>query len=125
MMRPSCGKRFSAMSSFAIIFKRLVIASFRRRGRGHHRGELTVNAEPHAHLEFVRLDMNIAGSALHGIRQDQVDEFDDRSFFRGLFQGRESISDSSLSASSSSLSSSTRSFIKFAEVPRGSMAEPP
>jgi len=28
MMRPSCGSRFSAMSSFAMIFRRLVIASF-------------------------------------------------------------------------------------------------
>jgi len=28
MMRPSCGSRFSLMSSFAMIFTRLVIASF-------------------------------------------------------------------------------------------------
>ncbi len=54
--------------------------------RGHHRGELSVNAEPHAHFELVRLDVDIAGSALHGIRQDQVDELDDGCFFRRLLQ---------------------------------------
>src|SRR6266849_5369204 len=32
MMRPSCGKRFSAMSSLAMIFTRLVMASFKRSG---------------------------------------------------------------------------------------------
>ena len=37
MMRPSWGKRFSAMSSLAMIFTRLVMASFRRMG-----GDMTV-----------------------------------------------------------------------------------
>src|SRR6266404_6095899 len=55
-------------------------------GRGHHGGELSVNAEAHAHFEFVRLNVNIARATLHGIRQDQVDQLDDRSLFRGLFK---------------------------------------
>jgi len=45
-IRPYCGKRFSAMSSLAIIFKRLVNPRPSGEGRSHHRGKLSVNAEP-------------------------------------------------------------------------------
>ena len=41
MMRPSCGSRFSAMSSLAMIFRRLVMASFNRSG-----GLITVCSRP-------------------------------------------------------------------------------
>src|SRR6266576_6777108 len=38
--------------------------------RGHHRGKLSVNAEPHTHFELIRLDVDIAGSALDRVSQD-------------------------------------------------------
>src|SRR6266478_1850496 len=57
-------------------------------GWGHDRGELAVNAEPHAHLQFVGLDVNIARSALDGVRQDQVDQLDDGSFLSRFLQRR-------------------------------------
>ena len=57
--------------------------------RGHHRGELPVNAESHTHFELIRLDVDITSSALNRVRQDQVDEFDDWSFFGRLFQSGE------------------------------------
>src|SRR5882724_1998345 len=55
-------------------------------GRSHYRGKLPVNAEPYAHLKLIRLDMDIAGSTLDRVRQDQVHKLDDGSFFRRFFQ---------------------------------------
>ena len=78
MMRPSCGSRFSLMSSLDMILMRLVIASRILIGRVHHRVQHAVDAVPDAILFFVRLDVNVARAALDRICQNQVHQFDDR-----------------------------------------------
>ena len=45
-----------------------------------------VDAEPHAEFLLVRLDVNVAGAALDGVRQDQVYELDDGRFVGRLLQ---------------------------------------
>ncbi len=61
---------------------------FQFQRRIHHGLQLAVNAEPHAHFRFIRLDVNIARAALDRIRQDQIDKLDDRRFVGRLFQRR-------------------------------------
>ena len=63
---------------------RLVIASFSFKRRRHHVLQNSVDPEPHAIFLLVRLDVNVARAAFHRVRQDQVDELDDRRFFGGL-----------------------------------------
>ncbi len=55
-------------------------------GRVHHRLQDTINTEPHTHFVLVRFNVNIASAAFHRIGKDQVDQLDDRRFFRRLFQ---------------------------------------
>ena len=69
MMRPSCGRRFSLMSSFAMIFTREVMASFNLSGGDMMRLQHAVNTEAHAEFFFVRLHVNVAGPALHRVGQ--------------------------------------------------------
>ncbi len=86
MMRPSCGSRFSLMSSLAMILMRLVMASRSFIGGDHHRLQDSVNPEAHAHFFFVRLDVNVAGAPLDGVGQDQVHQLDDGRFLGRAFQ---------------------------------------
>ena len=58
-------------------------------GRRHHVLQNAVNAEAHAIFLFVRLDVDIAGAALHGVGEDQVAELDDGGFFGGLLEARQ------------------------------------
>ena len=80
LMRPSCGSRFSAMSSRAMIFTRETIASRILERRRHHRLQHAVDAEPDPHLLFVRLDVDVARALLNRRQHQRVDEPDDRRF---------------------------------------------
>ena len=66
LMRPSCGRRFSAMSSRAMILMRDTSGSRILERRRHHRLQHAVDAEPDAQLLFVRLDVDVAGAPLDG-----------------------------------------------------------
>ena len=110
MMRPSCGSRFSLMSSLAMIFTRLVIASFNFMRRRHHVLQNAVHAEAHAIFLFVRLHVNVARAALYRVREDQVHQLDDRSFLGGFLQSRQ-VHLGFFRRSSSDASSPARSFI--------------
>src|SRR5208283_2104241 len=59
---------------------------FQLQGRIHDRLQNAVNAEAHAEFSLVRLHVDVAGPALHGIGQHQVHELDDGSFIRSLFE---------------------------------------
>ena len=86
MMRPSCGRRFSLMSSFAMILRREVIASFSLSGGFMIDCKNAVNTEADAEFFFVRLHVNVAGSALHGVGEHEVHELDDGSFVGRSFE---------------------------------------
>ena len=107
LMRPSCGSRFSAMSSFAMILMRLVIASLQLQRRVHHLVEDAVDAVADPVLLLVGLDVDVGGAALDGVGEDDVDQLDDRR-----------LSDSSSSAARSSSSSSSRTSRSRAATPR-------
>ncbi len=62
---------------------------FQFQGRRHHVLQNSVNAEADPVFFLVRLDVNIAGPALHGIGQNQVHKFDDGRFVGGLFELRQ------------------------------------
>ena len=62
------------------------MASFNLHRRDHDRLQHAVNTETDAQFFFVRLDVNVAGAALHRIRQNQVHQLDDRRFFGGFLQ---------------------------------------
>ncbi len=80
LMRPSCGRRFSAMSSFAMILMREVMASRYFMGGRHDVVEDAVDAVPNPELLFVRLDVNVARALLNGRHQHDVHELDDWCF---------------------------------------------
>jgi len=62
---------------------------FQLQRRVHHRLQNAIDAEPHAQLLLVRLDVNVAGAALDRIGQDQVHQLDDRRFLgRPLQRGQ-------------------------------------
>ncbi len=56
--------------------------------RRHHRLQLAVNTEPHAHFHLVRLNVNIARASFHRVRQNQVYQLDDGRLFGGLLERR-------------------------------------
>ena len=77
--RPSCGTRFSAMSSSAITLMREMIALCEPLGdRPHGRLQHAVDAVLHAHRVVLRLDVDVAGAALDGREDRRVDQPDDR-----------------------------------------------
>src|SRR5215472_11433392 len=57
-------------------------------GRRHDGLQLSVDSETHTQFRLVGLNVNVARAALDGIRQNQVDELDDRSFFGSFFERR-------------------------------------
>src|SRR5262249_34518086 len=83
LIRPSCGSRFSEMSSLAMIFKREIS---RARGRRHDVVKDPVDAEADAELLLVRLDVDVRGARLQRLDEDQVGELDDRGGLGGLGQ---------------------------------------
>ena len=54
--------------------------------RIHDQLQNAVNTEAHAEFFFVRLHVNVAGAALHGVGEHQVHELDDGSFVGRLLQ---------------------------------------
>ncbi len=57
--------------------------------RSHHVLQNAVDAEPDAVFLLVRLHVDVAGAALHGVGQDQVAELDDGSFLGRSFERRQ------------------------------------
>jgi len=76
-MRPSCGRRFSAMSSSAMIFRREISAACSARFGLHHLAQRAVDAEAHAGVALVGLDVDVAGAVACGLRQQRVEHADD------------------------------------------------
>ena len=62
---------------------------FQLQRRRHDHLQNAVNAEPDAKFLLVRLQVNVARTALHGVGHDQVHELDDRSFLGGALEFRE------------------------------------
>ena len=80
LMRPSCGRRFSAMSSFAMILMRDDDRVAELHRRAHDVVEDAVDAVADAQLLLVRLDVDVARALLDRRHQHDVDEPDDRRF---------------------------------------------
>ena len=77
-MRPSCGLRRSAMSSFASTFRRVVTPARHPLGDPLHLVEHAVDAEPHDERVLLRLEVDVAGPVLGRLEDDRVDEPDER-----------------------------------------------
>ena len=80
-MRPSCGSRFSAMSSFDMILMRDDDRVAELHRRAHDVVEDPVDAVADAQLLLVRLDVDVARALLDRRHQHDVHEPDDRRFF--------------------------------------------
>ena len=74
------------MSRSAMILIRELIASRRLTGGGHRGLEHSVDTEAQAKLLLVRFQVDVAGTPLHGVEQDEVDQSDDRSLARLLLE---------------------------------------
>ena len=98
-IRPSCGLRRSAMSSFASTLSRVVTAEASRFGQPLHLVEDPV--DPHANDERVgqRVEVEVAGAVLGGLEDDRVDEPDERRVGDAVL-GLEVLAASSVSDSS-------------------------
>ena len=86
LMRPSCGSRFSAMSSLLRILKREMSAELHPLGQLLHHLEDAVDAEADRDVAFHRLDVDVAAALLDGEPEDRVHQPDDRRVFRGAHQ---------------------------------------
>src|SRR3954462_4675221 len=86
LILPSCGRRRSAMSSSALILRRLVKAAFSFMRGLHRLEEHAVHAVADAEVLLVRLDVDVGGALLDGVGEDQVHELDDRSVGGRLLQ---------------------------------------
>jgi hypothetical protein len=77
VMRPSCGRRFSAMLSDAMIFTRAMIGAMNcLLARGDV--ELAVDAVAHHDVALLGLDVDVARALAHRLREEAVDPGDDR-----------------------------------------------
>ena len=82
--RPSCGTRFSAMSSSAITLMREMIALCEALGdRPAGRLQHAVDAVLDHHRVVLRLDVDVAGTTLDGGEDHRVDQPDDRAVVAG------------------------------------------
>ena len=77
-MRPSCGFRRSAMSSFASTFRRVVTPGAIRFGIRCTSCEHAVDAEADDERVLLRLEVDVGGAVLGGLEDDRVDEADER-----------------------------------------------
>ena len=77
-MRPSCGLRRSAMSSFASTFRRVVTPGASRFGIRCISCSTPSIAEADDQRVLLRLEMDVAGAVLGGLEDDRVDEPDER-----------------------------------------------
>ena len=85
-MRPSCGKRRSAILSWARIFKREITAAFNWRGGDSTSCRMPSIAVANFELILKGLDMNVRGAALERAHEHLVDQPDDRHFGRHVAQ---------------------------------------
>ena len=88
LMRPSCGSRFSAMSSRAMILMRETIGSRNLMAGVITDVQLAVDAEADPHVLLVRLDVDVARALLNGRQHQRVDQLDDRRFAALLLERR-------------------------------------
>ena len=86
LMRPSCGRRFSEMSSFGHDLETAGDGVAQLERRLHDFIEHAVDPEPHTILPLVGLDVDIRGATLERIGEHEVDELDDRRLFRGCLE---------------------------------------
>ena len=78
VMRPSCGRRFSAMSSCAMILIREISEAWMRLARTHDVAQRAVDAEAHHRGLLERLDVDVGGAFAQRLRQQRVDHADHR-----------------------------------------------
>ena len=78
MMRPSCGRRRSAMFRFAITLIREMTGERKVARRRRHFVERAVHPVADFELVLERLEVDVARAVLDRLIQDQVDEADDR-----------------------------------------------
>ena len=76
LMRPSCGRRRSAIFSLAISLTREMMAAFSSRGGGSLTRQHAVDAVADAKLFLERLDVDVAGALLDGLRDHGVHQPD-------------------------------------------------
>ena len=82
--RPSCGRRFSAMSRLAMILRREVTPGDHA---ARHRGRVVqhaVDAVADAHVLALGLEVDVGGALLDALGDHAVDELDDRRLAGGL-----------------------------------------
>ena len=77
-IRPSCGLRRSAMSSFASTFRRVVTPGARCFGIAVGDVEDAVDAVAHDQVVLLRLDVDVARAVLGRFEDHRVDEPDER-----------------------------------------------
>ena len=77
-MRPSCGLRRSAMSSFASTLRRVVTPELRRFGIRCATRSTPSIAEADDERVLLGLEVDVAGALLGGLEDDRVDEPDER-----------------------------------------------
>ena len=87
-MRPSCGRRFSAIFMFAMIFTRLMMADCRRLGGLSTSLQHAVDAVPHAEFLRHRLQVDVRRAVAERLKNDQADQLDDRRVGFGRFAFR-------------------------------------
>ena len=78
LMRPSCGRRFSAMSSCAMTLMRDTTSGATRALGLQHFAQHAVDAEAHHQPVLERLDVDVGGVLAHRLRQQRIDQADDR-----------------------------------------------
>ena len=67
-----------------MIFTRETTPATMRRGMWVRLAQHAVDAEAHAHVAALGLEVDVGGALLDGLRDDRVDELDDRRVVRGL-----------------------------------------
>ena len=77
LMRPSCGRRFSAMSMPLMILMRGEDGGLHAFGNVVALDAHAVDAVADAHAVFHRFDVNVRGAGVAGVGDDGGDEFDD------------------------------------------------
>ena len=86
LMRPSCGSRRSAMSSFAMILMREMMAAASRAGGVSTSCSTPSIAVAHAQPVLERLDVDVRGAGLDRAGDQLVDQPDDRRLARQVLQ---------------------------------------
>ena len=71
LMRPSCGRRRSAISSRDMILQTAHNGVFQLQGRLHDLVQGAVYAKPHPEHFFVRLNVNVAGLLLNRLSRER------------------------------------------------------